>query len=415
MHYLHTLLTILNEMSPFLLLGFLFAGLLHAFVPQQLYARHLAQPTMRSVIKAALLGIPLPLCSCGVLPTAVSLRNNGASTAASTSFLIATPQTGVDSIAATYSLLGLPMAVIRPIAALLTALAGGWLVDTCDKQSDAPVAASPDADTTSPQKLSVVKRIALALRYGLHDMMKSIGKWLVIGLLVAALIIVFLPDNFFLTYAKYPALNMVIVLAVSVPMYVCATGSIPIAMSLMLKGLSPGAALVLLMAGPAANFASVLVISRSFGRKATICYLSAIVSGAMAFGLIIDYLLPHAWFVPAMVSNAMCGHCATHATPTLNALCSVVLAASLLLALGSTIIQSLQIKHHTTMQTRKFKIKGMMCAHCQANVQKALSQLDNVDKVTVDLASGTAYVEGSAADQAIIAQIEKAGYTYVEE
>ena len=131
-----TFIMLLNEMSPYLLLGFLAAGILHTFVPQSIYAKHLAGSDWRSVAKAALFGIPLPLCSCGVLPSAVSLRNNGASRASSTSFLIATPQTGVDSIAATYSLLGLAFAVIRPVAALVTALFGGMLVARVERTDE---------------------------------------------------------------------------------------------------------------------------------------------------------------------------------------------------------------------------------------------------------------------------------------
>ena len=421
-----TFIMLLNEMSPYLLLGFLAAGILHTFVPQSIYAKHLASSDWRSVAKAALFGIPLPLCSCGVLPTAVSLRNNGASRASSTSFLIATPQTGVDSIAATYSLLGLAFAVIRPVAALVTALLGGMLVarvertdvvshsddhdchcgggdDACCCDDDCGCSTAPSADT-------FVGKVAEALHYGFIDMMKSIGRWLVIGLVVATLITVCIPDNFFAAFAQYPLLNMIVVLALSIPMYVCATGSIPIALSLMLKGLTPGAALVLLMAGPAANFASVLVINRSFGKRSTVAYLASIIGGAMAFGLLVDYVLPASWFVPSLSSEmAHCSHC----TSWLNVVCSVVLVALLVLTQVEMIIRRKRIKNNTTIMTKEYKIKGMMCAHCQANVEKNLAAIEGVKSVKVDLKSGIAYVEGDVAPEVIIAKIEQLGYEYI--
>ena len=421
-----TFIMLLNEMSPYLLLGFLAAGILHTFVPQSIYAKHLAGSDWRSVAKAALFGIPLPLCSCGVLPTAVSLRNNGASRASSTSFLIATPQTGVDSIAATYSLLGLAFAVIRPVAALVTALFGGMLVARvertdvvshsddhdchCDGGDDACCCDDDCGCSTAPSAYTFVGKVAEALHYGFIDMMKSIGRWLVIGLVVATLITVCIPDNFFAAFAQYPLLNMIVVLALSIPMYVCATGSIPIALSLMLKGLTPGAALVLLMAGPAANFASVLVINRSFGKRSTVAYLASIIGGAMAFGLLVDYVLPASWFVPSLASGmAHCSHC----TSWLNVVCSVVLVALLVLTQVEMIIRRKRIKNNTTIMTKEYKIKGMMCAHCQANVEKNLAAIEGVKSVKVDLKSGVAYVEGDVAPEVIIAKIEQLGYEYI--
>lgn len=265
-HLIYALLNILNQMSPYILLGFILAGMLHVFIRPDTMSRHLSGHGWRPVVKAALLGIPLPLCSCGVLPTAVALRRQGASKGASTSFLIATPQTGVDSIAATYALLGLPFAIVRPIAALVGSVAGGMAVDRSDKDgdNDMPVTASATAcsdgccqsaaEAEAPR--GFINKMWAAVKYGLTDMVASVGKWLVIGLVVAAVITVAVPDSLFLSLAEYPRLAMLVMVAVAVPMYVCATGSIPIAMSLMLKGLTPGVGFVLLMAGPAANFAS---------------------------------------------------------------------------------------------------------------------------------------------------------------
>ena len=331
------ILHIINEMSPYLLLGFLFAGLMHAFIPKTLYKRYLSKQNIRSVINAALLGIPLPLCSCGVLPTAMSLRKEGASHGAVVSFLIATPQTGVDSIIATYSLMGLPFAIIRPIAALMTAVMGGLLVNSgpfTNRLSPLPLPVREESSHSCcsqeheescccHHKKSVpplpserglggeaaggrVYLLLTALRYAYVDMVKDIGKWLVIGLLVAALITVFVPEEWFEVFKDNTALSMLLVLAISVPMYICATGSIPIAVALMLKGLTPGAALVLLMAGPAANMASILVIRQQLGTRTLIAYLASIIAGAVLFGIGIDELLPRDWFTSALVATQEC-------------------------------------------------------------------------------------------------------------
>lgn len=405
-----TFLSFLNEMSPYLLLGFFIAGLLHSFVPSKIYSKHLAKNNMASVIKAAILGIPLPLCSCGVLPTAVSLRNNGASKASATSFLIATPQTGVDSISATYSLLGPAFAIIRPVAALVTSIFGGWVVTKIDQDADN----SPADDTnntlpTAVQKNGFFSRLAEAFKYGFWDMVKSIGKWLIIGLVIATAISCFVPDDFFSKFAQYPLLNMLLVLAISVPMYVCATGSIPIALSLMLKGLTPGAALVLLMAGPAANFASVLVINKSFGKKATAAYVASIVIGAMAFGLIIDYLLPQEWFSPFSSGIHTCEHGSGN-TGIFATTCSAILATLLVVSHISTIIRNRKTRNNISTMTKEYKIEGMTCTHCQANVEKGINAIDGVEKVSVDLTKGIAYVDGAAAPETIIKTVTSLGY-----
>ncbi len=411
MDYINAFVSMLNGMSPYLLLGFLIAGLLHAFVPSTIYSRYLAGTGFRPVLTAALFGVPLPLCSCGVLPTAVALRRSGASRAASTSFLIATPQTGVDSIAATYSMMGLPFAVLRPVAALVTSLVGGLAVGHWERKG-ALDDVRDDADYEfSELPRGLWNKIVETLKYGFFDMMQSIGRWLLIGLVVATLITVLLPDDFFSTYARWPLLNMFIIVLVAVPMYVCATGSIPIAAALMLKGMTPGCALVLLMAGPAANLASMFVVNNVFGRKATIVYLLSIIGGAMGFGALVDY-----WpglrevFVNALPCHVMRHHMSVS---WLNTVCSIFLLSMIVIALGAKYRNSYQIKHNKTTAMKEFKVKGMMCAHCKANVEKGLAALPGVDQVTVDLAKGTALVEGNVPDQLIIDCIEDLGYQYV--
>lgn len=174
MELINSLLFMLNEMSPYILLGFLIAGIMHAFIPQKTFARHLSGTGIKAVLKSALIGIPLPLCSCGVLPTAIGMRRNGASRAASTSFLVATPQTGVDSIAATWSLLGPAFAVIRPIAALVTAIFGGAAVGKAEKYDAIEVSAAEDGNTERNKK-NFREKCLSALKYGCVDLVGSIG------------------------------------------------------------------------------------------------------------------------------------------------------------------------------------------------------------------------------------------------
>lgn len=397
----------LAEMAPYLLFGFLVAGLLYAFVPGKFYRNHLSRPGAWAVIKAALIGVPLPLCSCGVLPTAVSLRRNGASRGASTSFLIATPQTGVDSIFATYSLLGLAFAIIRPVAALLTAFVGGMLVNRDEKACSADLDAEVDTIDAPPSDGFWGKALD-ALRYGFVEMVQNIGKWLVIGLIIAAAITVFVPDGFFTFFSSYPILAMLAVVIVAVPMYVCSTGSIPIALSLMLKGLSPGAAFVLLMAGPAANFASIIIVSKSLGRRAAAIYLGTIVVGAIAIGLCIDYLMPSSWFeAPLIASQAHC-HLQVGIFP---GICSVILVGLLLFAL----IKKYTPSKPKTMETEHIvvTIKGMTCAHCKAMVEKNVAKLPGVKSVSADLATGKTIIDGQPDPAALREVIDDLGFTLV--
>lgn len=427
--FFYSLLDIVNEMSPYILLGFVIAGLLHVFVSQQAMSHHLSGKGVMPVIKAALLGIPLPLCSCGVLPTAVALRRQGAGKGATTSFLIATPQTGVDSIAATWSLLGLPFALVRPVAALAGACVGGYAVNRFDKDDTTPHPAEGssserqyhcDCEDNTYQEMSFGRKIIESLRYGLVDMVASVGKWLVIGLIVAAIITVAVPDTLFVNLSQYPLLAMAVMIIVAVPMYICATGSIPIALSLMMKGLSPGVAFVLLMAGPAANFASVILLGRTLGRRATAIYVGSVVVTAVSFGMLIDYLLPSEWFMPVLTSSAHIGchhgEVASSHFPVLPTLCSVILGCLLVYAgfmsrHGHEANSSNNnINQSVKDMKQEFKVKGMSCAHCQATVAKAISRLEGVETVDVNLSSGIATVTGDVKPEMVKEAVYNVGF-----
>lgn len=402
MNLLNTFLFIINGMSPYILLGFFIAGIMHAFIPQRTLAYHLSGTGWKSVIKAAAIGVPLPLCSCGVLPTAIAMRRNGTSRAASISFLVSTPQTGMDSIAATWSLLGPAFAILRPFAALITAVFAGVAVGKSEKDTLEDACTSQCEIPDDPTKFSV--KCFKALRYGFIDLVGSIGGWLVIGLIIATLITVYVPADFFSIFSNRPLLSMIAVLIIAIPMYVCATGSIPIALSLVLKGLSPGTAFVLLMAGPAANFASFALIIREMGRKTAIIYLLSIVLGAIAFGLTIDYLLPAHWF-DVSSKHAMTGH--EHGFSVFPSMCSAILLVLLII----TFIKRYKRHNinHSTM-TKEYTIKGMSCPHCQATVIKCISEIKGVKQVDVNLSTGKAVVEGEHDTADIVAAVRNAGF-----
>ena len=411
---------LVTEMSPYLLLGFLLAGLMHAFIPGTIYSKYLAKPNMRSVVLAALFGIPLPLCSCGVLPTAMSLRREGASKGAAVSFLIATPQTGVDSIIATFSLMGLPFAVIRPIAALATAIFGGKMVnviegdggagkfDSTNEQTHDDLCGDSCCGVHDKVPTSFVGKVIEALRYAYIDMMESVGKWLVVGLIVAGLITIFVPDSYFEIFKDNSFTSMLLVLCISIPMYLCATGSIPIAVALMMKGLTPGAALVLLMAGPACSVASVLVVSKVLGRRTLTAYLFSIISGAVGFGLVTDYLLPRAWFMSHLVANDAC--CEEESSLFATS-CTILLFLLLANAFIRRRFRSkANINSKNTMK-QTFVIKGMSCNHCRMSAEKAILSVKGVTSASVDLGSKQAVVEGEFSPEDVCKAVEETGFT----
>ena len=389
-------------MSPYLLLGFLIAGILHVFVPQRFYARYLSRDNKFSVLWAALLGIPLPLCSCGVIPTAIGLRNEKASKGAVASFLIATPQTGIDSILATFSVLGLGFAILRPVAALVTGVCGGLLVNRLVKEdaSDGPM-----EDSCRVESGNKVWRV---LRYAYFDMIQDIGLRLVIGLIVAALIQVLVPDEFFLHFGSSPLLQMLVILVVAVPMYICSTGSIPVAAALIMKGLSPGAALVMLMAGPAVNLASILVVRKALGTRFTAIYLLVIVGFSILFGLLVNAIGINT--TPIIVQDACCAS-ETMTPGAFKIICSILLTLFSLFALTMKLFSKFTHKE-ADPDTSVYIVEGMHCSHCEAAVCRALENVEGVESADASASRKTLTVKGSASEDAVRTAVEKAGYTF---
>lgn len=399
------------EIAPYLLFGFLFAGILKVYFPQKLLNKYMGKSSPTASLNASLLGVPMPLCSCGVIPTGISLFRNGASRGSTNSFLISTPQTGVDSILVTYSMLGLPFAIIRPIVALITGITGGiltnWLIP--EKTSKKVSAQVFEIDDT---KKSLFRRFSLMLEYAFVSFLQDIMKWLVIGLLLAALISVLIPDSFFEQYIGNSLLEMLVVLIASIPLYVCATASVPLAAVLLIKGLSPGAVLVFLMAGPATNAATMTVLWKTLGKKSTLIYLSTIILGALLFGFLINQL-PPAWFVISS-HGAMHEH---HLIPEWLQLSSAVILL-LLLANGFYMkyfknkpLNTEQM--HDTNNHSLFSVKGMDCNHCKKSVELNLKKLPQIQNVEVDLNTQTVKIEGKNIDaDGVKNTVESLGYTY---
>lgn len=297
------------EMSPYLLFGFFVAGLLSVLVSQQLVERHLGGRGLLPLLKASVFGIPLPLCSCGVIPVSMSLHKHGASKGSTIAFLLSTPQTGVDSIFVTLSLLGPVFAVYRPVAALITGLLGGSFVDAFEKTQKAqqhPVEKCTDECCSNEKK----SRIARGMKYGFLTLPRDIGKAMLLGLVIAAFISALVPDGYFAEKLGTGIFAMIVMMFLGIPVYVCATASVPVAAALILKGLTPGAALVFLMTGPATNAASFLTIWKTLGRATAIIYLATVAGCALLGGILLDFLAtsvdiniathPH-WMLPTFL------------------------------------------------------------------------------------------------------------------
>ncbi|MBW6521753.1 MAG: SO_0444 family Cu/Zn efflux transporter [Desulfoarculaceae bacterium] len=307
--------SLLLDSSIYILFGILVAGLLKIFLNPETVAKHLGSGRFSSVIKAALMGVPLPLCSCGVLPAAVSLKKQGANKGATTAFLISTPESGVDSIAISYALLDPIMTVIRPVAAFITAMAAGFIENIIDwpkplapipPNIGCPVADPCGTDETSVPDIPAThhgkwSRIGDGLRYALFDVWGDIALWFFAGLVIAGLIMVVIPDEVMTRWLDGGFSSMLLMLVIGIPLYICATASTPVAAALILKGVSPGAALVFLLVGPATNITSLSVLVGILGKKSTARYLLILSSFAILFGLAVDQLYAIAGISPQAI------------------------------------------------------------------------------------------------------------------
>ncbi|MCG7544559.1 SO_0444 family Cu/Zn efflux transporter [Pseudoalteromonas sp. MM17-2] len=319
--------------APWLMLGLFLAGLINVYLPANFLQRHLGKEGFWTTVKAAFIGAPMPLCSCGVIPAAVGLRRAGASKSATTSFLVSTPETGVDSVSVSYVLLGPFMAIIRPIAAITSAITAGVLVgkepkpeatptqpsslsccaektpqprtSCCTNKQQAPVSQVPtqvqQADNTAPasccssrskatKEPSFMAKFKQAVHFSTTKLLNDTAMWLMIGLFFAALVQTYVPASYLSQWGS-GLLAMTVMVLISIPMYICATASTPVAAGLLIAGVSPGAVLVFMLAGPATNIATLGVVGKELGKRAIVAYLSAVIGVALAFGYLTNWLV----------------------------------------------------------------------------------------------------------------------------
>jgi copper chaperone CopZ len=316
-------------------------------------------------------------------------------------------------------MLGLPFAVIRPIVAFITGLFGGLITKKVDPESRATNL--QDNDNGDELPAGFFPRIREMFRYSFVEFLQDISNWLIIGLLIAALISVFVPNDFFADKIPNDFIGMLLILVISIPVYICATASVPVAAVLMLKGLSPGAALVLLMAGPATNAATITMIGKVLGKKSLIGYLGAIITGALLSGLFIDYMLPAGWFRLSENFSHM-GHDHSGMLPMWLQIGSAMTLTLLILnGYLQKILATRKIKSQSVIQPsfssgniRTLYVGGMTCNHCKANVENSVKSSEGVEDATVDLASGTVLIKGTSINlEKIKSGIESIGYKII--
>ncbi len=422
--------SVFGAMAPYLLLGFVVAGLLSVVVSPEWVERHLGGNGFGQVVKASLFGVPLPLCSCGVIPVAASLRRHGASKGATTAFLLSTPQTGVDSIAVTYGLLGPFLAVVRPLAAFVTGVFGGGLVQTFnDEDRDESTTAGSLSETnncsTDCCDDDAVQRpkIIEALHYGLVILPRDIGRALVFGVVISGLIAAFVAPQALESYLGGGVWPMLVAMAIGIPLYVCATASTPIALGLIHAGLSPGAALVFLISGPATNTAALTTLWKVLGRRSAILYLVTVAIASLATGMAVDGLigtgaLPESALVPAATAVRDAGAHSHHeggasAGSWFETASAVVLLLVLVNALRP---RSRQEGNEAVVsdgeQLVELKVSGMRCNGCVQSLQRALAEISGVVEAEVRLEEGLARIRGNGfSNELLLEAVDSLGFT----
>ncbi|MBU1636786.1 SO_0444 family Cu/Zn efflux transporter [bacterium] len=401
------------EMAPYLTLGFILAGLMHAFVPRKTVARHLGDESVASAVKGAVVGVPLPLCSCGVIPTGIGMRKRGASRAATVSFLISTPQTGVDSIIVTYGFFGWIFAIFRPIAAFISGIAGGIAVLLFGKNSAVDEhwmkyhQPAEDALQDQREKLSLGRKLIEGGRFAFIDLFGDIALWLVIGILIAAAISLAVPQDFFSETVGQGLPAMLLMMLFGLPLYVCSTASVPIAAVLMTKGISAGAAFVFLMTGPATNAATMVIILRAMGSRVLALYLGSIAVLALLFGLGLDYLTAAmGWTIHPLMHHE-------HAISLWTGYGSALLLTVFMLRhFGRKLMKKFSPAVSGSSRTAiELTVEGMHCSHCVKAVGDSLKSVAGVSNVDISLETGKVIVNGEGVDkQALAEAVASAGY-----
>lgn len=420
------------EMAYFLMLGITLVGIFNLFVNRELIAKQLGKNSFWSSIKACALGVPLPLCSCAVVPTGLYLKDKGASTATTTAFLISTPQTGVDSIVATYGMMGPVFAWFRPIAAFISGVFGGFIVGLFDKKNkdanalEVPVQednseiecsdGSCSTHSTVTNKDPWGKRIVNTLRYAYVETVGGIAVHFLIGLVIAALVTMFLPADLIVrANLNSGLLAMLLMIAIGLPMYICSTASIPIAVSFILKGISPGAAFVFLFMGPFTNAASLSILASKLGKKVVALYVSVTTVLAVLFGLLLDFLINN---FGLNVDIAQMGEHMHEETSIFKIIVAIIFALLLLYSLGGNIMNKIRAKKankNTTSEAKTYNVYGMTCGGCSSRLQGLFLKNENVDNAIVDHENQTAVIYGSISEDEVKTIVENAGFSMTEQ
>lgn len=383
-----------NEMAFYLLLGFFVAGLLHSFFPRKWITKRMSAPRFSSNLWAAVFGVPLPLCSCSVLPAAEALQKSGASKGATVSFLTATPQTGVDSILVTYSFFAWPMTIFKLIAALVSGVLGGLWINASSSPSESSCGGGQKdfdryLDNEGPQDRS----LSAFSRYAFQELPLSLRKWMLWGVVIGALIYVGLPDNFAetLQIQDNPWLSYLAFLAVGIPMYVCSTGSLPVAAGLIAKGFSPGGAFLFLMVGPATNAASLTMLYKTLGKKHLAIFLTNLIVISVLFAALFDFLFPNMGAELATRLSSM-GH-AHHehgmgwfeSVKWVSSVVLILMFSQDLLRRALFRLRGASADQSGSVQQWEMRVEGLHCGKCVARAQNALSEVKGVESVDVKL------------------------------
>ncbi len=419
--FLYDIYVLFIEMSPYLMIGLAFVAILNIYMTKEFVKKQIGKDSIWSIFKAALFGVPLPLCSCGVIPTTVYMADSKASKGAVTSFLISTPQTGIDSIVATYGMMGPVFGIFRPISALIMGIMGGLFINATNKDKPRPEKKNLSLNViTAPPKMvdekthkTFSEKVKSSLKYAFADFLDDIVVEFLIGLVIAGAITYFLPTEFLEgTGLKSGILGMLIMILIGVPMYVCATASIPIALSLIMKGFSPGVAFVFLAVGPATNAASIGILSKSLGKKLITYYLFILILMSIGFGYLLDFVFAYTGINPQV-------QLATHAHHEHSGLIpyevQIVLAIIFALLVVSSLYRKYGAKYFrntSKIENREYVlVEGMTCNHCVATVTNAVNKIEGIENVEVDLAAGRAYYGGNVDKSTVKSAVESCGYT----
>ncbi len=396
---------VLAELSFWLLFGVFISGLLHIFFSKDFISKHLGKSSVGNVFKAVFFGVPMPLCSCGVVPAAVTLKKEGASDGASTGFLISTPQTGIDSVFVSASLLGWPFALFKVVCAFITGVIGGIAVDTTSKKGR-----NEYAEKIYTEKMIISgNRLREFFNFVFFELLSDIWFWIFFGILVSGAITTFMPTDFF-EHSSYMngIIGKITVLIFSLGFYVCATGSVPIAASLVAAGMPVGSAIVFLVAGPATNIGTMGTILKTFGKRILFIYLLVIIIGSIVFGELFDtYFALESKSIMAMGNH--------------HSVLSIISSVILIMIFSAFIF--INIKKFIGGIIKKYKrgnayisfvVSDLSCSTCAGKIKSAISKKDGVNDVIINVKTKTVNVYGKGLNKKDISdQIIQLGYNVV--